>query len=270
MEADKQSFSEHVDELRTRLTVVALAIVAGSCVGYAIRDQLLSILRHPINSQKLYYTSPFGGFNVIIKISILFGLVLATPVILYQLGQFLKPAFQGHKTIGSWKSMFFSIVLAACGVSIAYFVSLPVALHFLTNIDPKNLHPFLIINDYLNFALGYLVAFALLFQLPLVILTIDYIKPQPPKKLMSYQRYAIFGSLILAVALNPAPSPLNIAIMALPIIFLYQLSIFLVYRRHKAVIKIIKATAAKNTRSEPAAQPKPRPKPIIDITPPKK
>src|SRR5689334_17957336 len=149
----RQPFSEHVRELRQRLIYSLTALVGASVIGYLLHDQLFQVIRRPLKA-KLYYTSPIGGFNSMLKIAIIFGLVVAIPVFMYQLCRFLGPAFK--QRVRPIRIIMASAFLAATGVSFAYFVSLPAALHFLTNVDTKNLSPFIVVNDYLNFVFSYL------------------------------------------------------------------------------------------------------------------
>lgn len=224
----RQPFSEHIRELRRRLIVCLAAILAGTAAGYWLHAQLFAMIQKPLG-QQLYYTSPVGGLNAILKVSILFGLVVALPVIIHQLHGFLQPAF--HKSLPSRSIyiIFTSLALAAIGAAVAYFISLPAALHFLTNLNTPGIAPFILVNEYMNFILSYIVGFAILFQLPLIILFINRVKPQSPRGLMRYQRYVILGSAIIAAILTPTPDPLNQAIMAAPIIILYQVSIVMIW-----------------------------------------
>lgn len=224
--AKAQPFSEHVRELRQRLLISVAALLVGGSVGYMIHERLFSILRRPLHAQ-LYYTTPTGGFNAIIKISILFGVVVAIPVFIYQLGKFLSPAFN-HR-IRSLRIIVSSVILAILGVLFGYYISLPAALHFLANVDTTDLKSLITVNEYLNFVFAYLAGFALLFQLPLILLFINRIKPQRPGRLMRYQRWVILISFILAAFLTPTPDPINQTIMALPIIALYQFSVILIW-----------------------------------------
>ncbi len=259
--ASRQPFSEHIQELRQRLIYCLVALLLGCSVGYALHDKLFALVRQPLH-QKLYYTSPVAGFNSMLKLSILFGLVLALPVIMYQLSQFLKPLFSTRTR--SLIIIFYSILLAALGVSFAYFVSLPAAVHFLTNIDSNNLQSLIVVNDYLNFVFNYLGGFAILFQLPLLLLLINRITPLNPKRLMGYERYVILGSFIVAAILTPTPDPVNQAIMAGPIILLYQFSVVLVWWVNRSAASKLKA--APPTRH--AVHPSPPPTPIARVTVP--
>jgi len=234
-DAKVQPFGEHVRELRRRLLYSIATLIVGSIAGYALHGPLFRLIKRPLNEQ-LYYTTPMGGFNAIIKISILFGLIVTVPVFIYQLGKFLSPAFR--RRIRATRIIFYSTVLAAMGVLFAYFVSLPAALHFLANVNSADLQSLITANEYINFVSAYVAGFALLFQLPLVLLFINRIKPQQPGRLMRVQRYVVLVSFIVAAILTPTPDPINQLTMALPIILLYQFSVGLIWlsnRRDKNI-----------------------------------
>lgn len=242
--------SEHLQELRRRLLYSIGALFLGSAVGFIIHERLFGLIRHPLHAQ-LYYTTPTGGFNAIIKISILFGVLVAIPVFVYQLGKFLSPAFK--KRMHAGRIILASVLLANLGILFAYFLSLPAALHFLANIDSKDLQSLITVNEYLNFVFGYVASFALLFQLPLIMLFINRIKPQRPGRLMSIQRWVILFSFILAAILTPTPDPVNQFIMALPIILLYQFSVGLIwFVNRKGKAKLAEPISApKNSTTTP-------------------
>lgn len=251
MEAVRQPFSRHLDELRWRLMIVAAFLCIGAGIGYWLRQPLFNILRHPLN-QQLYYTSPIGGFNAMLKIAILFGIIVSIPIFMYETVKFLEPAFRRRGSAKPLRTVTFSLFLAACGISFAYFVSLPASLKFLTNLDTSGLKPFLVVNDYLNFVLYFLAGFAILFQLPVIMMFMDRITPLKPGRLMKYQRYVILFSFVIAAILTPTPDPINQTLMALPVILLYQLSVIVVWLR----------------RRKQKAAPPIQPAVIMDIRPP--
>jgi sec-independent protein translocase protein TatC len=271
--APRQSFAEHLRELRRRLTYCLLTLVAGSVVGYLLHRPLLHVLTAPLK-QQLYYTSPLGGFNALIKISVVFGLVLTVPVGMYQLAKFLSPAFLGHGGSRPLRLVFASLILAAAGIGVGYYISLPAALHFFSQVTGSQLKPLIVINDYLNFVLAYLVAFAVLFQIPLIMLFINRVTPRSPRQLMSYQRWVILGSFILAAILTPTPDPLNQTLMAAPMIALYQVGILAVWLQNRRHVKVSRPAAAAPVAVEvkpavtdaPVLRPRPQPR-YFDIIP---
>lgn len=218
----------HLHELQWRLTWAVLAIIAGSTLAYSVSTWLLAVIQKPLG-QTLYYTAPMGGFNFLLKLCLAVGFVLALPVILYQVFAFLGPLLSGRNRLTIIKYTSWSFILACIGILFAYFISLPSALQFLSQFGGESIRSLITVDQYFNFALAYLVGFALMFQVPLVVLFINRIKPLKPSKMMRLQRYIILFSFIAAAMLTPTPDPFNQTIMALPAILLYQIGILLVW-----------------------------------------
>jgi sec-independent protein translocase protein TatC len=211
-------------------------LVVGSIIifgigGYLIQRQLIAFLLKPAQDQRFIYTSPGGGVNFLFQICIYFGVVLSIPLIVYQLLLFISPIMsqRSHKFLV--RSSFFSAVLAICGLCFGYFVGLPGALHFLSQQFSFNtsIDALFTIQEYMSFVTIYLVGSALLFQIPLVMLMINRVKPQKPSQLIKKQRYVIVLAFIAAAIITPTPDIFNQLIIAGPIIFVYQLGVTLVW-----------------------------------------
>ena len=259
-----QPVSEHIRELRWRLLLCCLVLVAASVVGYILHERLFRILSRPLGAP-LYYTSPTGGFYALIKISILFGVLITIPVFIYQIGKFLSPAFR--RRFRAFRVILTTAFLAILGVLFAYYIALPAALHFLANID-SSLQSLITINEYLNFVFSYVVGFALLFQLPLIMLFINRIKPQKPGQLMRIQRYVVLFSFVLAAIFTPTPDPINQLLMALPIILLYQLSVVLIWiANRKEKYATVELAVATPTAAEYSAEVYNAPTPVPSVNP---
>ncbi len=230
------TIAEHLQELRGRLLWSALALLFGGALGYVYNDQIIAWLVKPLN-QQLYYTSPAGGFDFLIKVCVFFGFLVAIPVLVYQLIQFLSPAVPSHITYKTGKIMIISVILALLGVSFAYFVSLPAALHFLGNFSTGSITSLISANEYFNFVMIYMVCFAALFQMPLIIGFVNKVTPLTPQILMRKTRVVILISFIAAAILTPTPDPLNQTLMALPMIILYESSIGVVWQTNRRAEK---------------------------------
>jgi hypothetical protein len=164
------------------------------------------------------------------------------PVIMYNLYKFLSPLIVRQKRLTIFLFITTSFILACLGVVFAYFVSLPAALIFLTQFGGDSVKSLITANEYFSFALAYLGGFAILFQIPLLIMIINRIKPLKPSGMLKNMRWIILASFIVAAMLTPTPDPINQAIMAAPIIILYLLSIIMVFftnrRRQPRVVNI--------------------------------
>lgn len=230
--AQKSPLADHISELRRRAMWCVLALVIGGVIGYRYQDQIIAWLVKPLG-QQLFYTSPTGGFDFLIKICLFFGFLLAVPVIIYNIFKFISPAIPAHISYSFIKIIIVSIILALGGVAFAYFISLPAALHFLNNFSNSQVTSLISAQEYFNFVMIYLAGFALLFQMPLVFSFINKVKPLKPSQLLKKQRIVILVSFIIAAILTPTPDPINQALMAAPMIVLYQTSIGVVWRDNK-------------------------------------
>lgn len=225
-------FVEHVNEVRRRLMYIMLSLAVFSMFGYAVHDFLLRVIHKPIG-ETLYYTSPVGGLNFLIKLCLSLGLVLSLPVIFYHLDKFIRPIVEdSHRKLVITYSVL-SFFMAIAGIVFAYFISLPAALHFLMGFSNETISSLVGVNEYYNFALAYLLGYALLFQLPIVISFINRIKPLKPSVMMKAQRWVILGSFIVAAILTPTPDPANQFIMAAPAILFYQFGIVIVWMSNR-------------------------------------
>lgn len=256
---DTATVAEHISELRRRLMWVIAFVVIGGAVGYFLHDRLLYILQLPLN-EALYYTTPTGAFSFIMKICMVFGVIVAVPMLSYQTFAFFGPIIADRTKKTFLVYITASVVLAVLGVLFAYYISLPASLHFLVNFgNDGNIHALITANEYFNFVLAYIAGFAALFQVPLIIMFVNRMTPLPPRKLLGATKYVILASFIVAAIITPTPDPLNQSIMAVPIIGLYLCTVLIVAlsprRRKRLRAERQKATAFKMPESIPKPQP---------------
>ncbi len=225
---DPDTIAGHLEELRRRLIYVALIVVAGLGLGWAFQGQISRALIRPLG-ESLYYSSPTGGLDFVMTLSICVGALLALPFAIYHSLSFIEPISHKPLTRNGMKIVITSFALAITGGLFAYFVTLPAALNFLKGFDEINVNPLLSAKEYLTFAMTYIFTFAIIFQLPLVMGSINRIKPLKPEKLVKKQRWVILASFIIAAFATPTPDPMNQAVMALPLIVLFNVSILVVW-----------------------------------------
>lgn len=224
----RKPFIDHLAELRLRFFCCILFFLLASAAIYPFNQVVLSWLLRPLHNT-VYYTSPTGGLDLIIQLCLFFGLLLSLPVIIYNCYCFVEPILPQQSR---WLAIIIvtsSFFLLCCGVSLSYFVSLPAALNFLGNFESKNVTALITTNEYFSFVTHYLLGFGLFFQLPLVLLLWNYISPLKSSLLLNYSRYVIVLSAIIAAVLTPTPDPINQAMMAVPLIVLYYLSVLLIW-----------------------------------------
>lgn len=230
--APKVSLMTHVEEMRKRAMGSVLALLVGGVIGYHFQEQIIAWLVKPLG-QQLFYTSPTGGFDFLIKICLFFGFLLAIPVIIYNFIRFIAPAIPGQVAYKTSRILLISTALALSGVAFAYYISLPSALHFLGEFSNSQITSLISAQEYFNFVMIYLAGFAALFQMPLIFSFINKVVPLHPASLMKKQRVVILVSFIIAAVLTPTPDPINQTLMAVPIIGLYQTSIGVVWQNNR-------------------------------------
>lgn len=263
------TFAGHIHELRRRLTWPALILIAGAAAGYIFHNAIIAFLKAPLN-QTLYYNTPAGGFNFVMKVCFILGITLAVPALIYNIISFIEPAVEKKITrkIITFVTIL-SLTLGLAGAAFAYFVVLPVSLKFFGGINVSGVKPLISADDYLNFTLTCIVSFILLFQIPLLVLFINHIKPMSPRKLLKYEKYVIVGSLAIALVLPFTYDPLSQFLIALPIIVLYNLSVVLVWAANRERRAARKARLASEAKSRAPKQPEPAlpVEPPVTITP---
>lgn len=223
-----QPFSAHLSELRARLLSSAILFIIGTIFGYLLHEQILAVLVAPLG-QPVFYSSPAGGFDFLIKLSFLFGLALSIPALVFHTLRFVEPALPPQSPRKMLLVLVSSCLLLMAGVLFAYFVSLPAALYFLGSFTSEGVQALISASDYFAFVTRYLLGFGLLFQLPLVLLVINSVQRIPIRRLLGLEKWVVLASFIVAAVLTPTPDLFNQLLMALPLIVLYQFTVVLVW-----------------------------------------
>lgn len=219
---------DHFKELINRFYVWIAFFILGSIVGYVKYEVILNWLIEPLK-KPLFYTSPIGGFEAVFGVTVMTGFLVSLPIFIYQVIKFIEPANTkvnlGGKKIFLY--LFISLLLAVCGILVSYYLVFPASLNFLNKFGSNQLESLISTKDYFSFVSKYLLGFAVLFQLPLVIYIASLFTPITPKLLWSKFKYVFALSFLVAAILTPTPDLVNQTIMATPIIALYLLTILI-------------------------------------------
>jgi sec-independent protein translocase protein TatC len=228
-------FLDHLEELRWRIlwSLLAIVIATGVSFGLVYKFHVMDLLVVPIRKAygdpnlKLIYLSPSEPFFVMLKLSVYGGLILAFPIVLYQLWAFLSPALEKREKRAVIPALYLGTVLFCAGVAISYFAALPATLVFFKSFLTTSLQGNLEVNNTLGFIAKMLLAFGALFELPVVIMVLSAIGLVTPEFLRSKRRHAIVGIAILASVVTPGDAVTLTMMMMLPLVLLYELGIFL-------------------------------------------
>ncbi len=227
---NRRPFIEHLHELRKRAIYVATSVLVFGTLAYFVQQSIVGFLLKPARGQRFIYTSPGGGISFLFEVCTDVGLVLSLPVIVYQLLRFLEPLLdtQTHRLI--LRSAMVSALLGALGVAFGYQLGLPLALHFLGHqFTTTQIVPLFTISEYMSFVTIYLAGSALLFQLPLILVIINRIKPLSPRRLFKAERWVIAAAFIIAMLMAPTVNIIDQLVIAGPIILAYQVGIVLIW-----------------------------------------
>ena len=216
--------------------------VSGWGLWLVQRFQLVSVLKEPIapylTGGKLVVTSPTEPVMIVLKLGLLVGLVLASPIILWQTWAFLAPALYQREKRALVPSLFVGLVLFLTGGGLAYRFVVPQALRVLFSFQSEAIAPFITYDAYFSFVLQVTLALGLSFELPLVIIILSWLGVIGPAELNRFRRYAIVLAFVAGAVLSPGTDVLSMTMMTLPLILLYEVgfagSAILQRRRRKA------------------------------------
>lgn len=227
-------FLDHLEELRRRILWSLLAL--GVCFGAGLAAvHYLDVTRFLLEpgqevmgpDWQLIYLAPADAFFVFLKISLTVGLVLASPIIVYQVWAFLAPALEKREKRTILPALFMGLVLFLIGVALAYFLALPLTLRFLTGFMADFMVPNLTAAGYFGFVVQLLLGFGILFELPVVILVLSVLGVVTPAFLRSKRRHAIVILTVVAAMLSPGDMVQLTVLAMVPLILLYEFSIWL-------------------------------------------
>jgi sec-independent protein translocase protein TatC len=229
-ERGEMPFLDHLEELRWRLIWSLLALAIGFVVGFLIVDafNVLGLLMRPIAPHlpngRLYFTSPIEPFMLTLKLAFYTGLVLASPIIVWQLWRFLAPALYTRERKVVLPVAIAAAVLFLAGALLAYLLVLPTAIRVLLGFQSQSLQPIVTAKEYFGFALQVVIAFGVIFEIPLLLLMLVYFKVISAGFLSRNRRFAIAGNAFLAMVLSP-PDLVSMTLMMIPVQLLFEITV---------------------------------------------
>jgi len=227
-EEEKQTIIEHLEDLRKSLIISIVAIIIAAIGSFYYSEQILSIIISPLKAlnENLIVTGVTEAFFVKLKLSFLAGFIIAFPVVVWAIWRFFKPALYPHERKYIYILFPITILLFAVGVLFAYFGILRLVLNFFIYIAGENLETMFKVDQYVSFVLAFTIPFGLIFELPVVIFFLAKLGIINYEMLARNRKYALLVIVILAAALTPGPDPFSQLLMAIPVYFLFEVSIW--------------------------------------------
>jgi sec-independent protein translocase protein TatC len=241
-QSGEMPFLDHLEELRWRIIYSLGALIVAVGVGFFIcmKFDIVGIMARPIlphiPEHKLVFTHPGEGFTVILNAATTFGIVVASPVILFQVWSFLAPALHQHEKRIGMVVLFSGVLLFIAGALLAYLVVVPLAIPWLMGFAGPSLIPLITAEEYFAFLFAMVLTFGLSFELPIVILALSALGIVTPKMLQKYRRHAIVGIIVIGAFLTPGDLVWTTLWLAIPLYALYEISVVVsafIYRRRE-------------------------------------
>ncbi len=235
------TLTEHLRELRTRLFRSVIALAIGTAVGYAVFPWLIELLIAPYcqvlaggtDDCSLIALRPLEPFSVRIRASLMVGLFLGGPVIFYQLWRFITPGLTKRERRFTLPFVVLSQVMFAIGIGFAYLI-IPQALRVLLVLGGPRIEALLSASEYLSFFLRMCLAFAIVFELPLILIALILVGVLRAASLRKARPYAVVGMVTLSALITPTTDAVTLLLVALPMWLFYELSLlaaFVIERR---------------------------------------
>lgn len=251
-ERGEMPFLDHLEELRWRLVKALAAVFVGVGIGYAfvINVDVIAFLKRPINpllpeGERLVFTSPMDPFILSLKLAVVIGAVLALPVILWQVWGFLRPALYDRERKTLFPVTLASVLLFVIGAGLGFYVVLPMALPILFGFATASLQPMITAQSYFGFLLAIVLAFGAVFEVPLVMFVLIYLRLISAAFLRKQRRTFTIINAIASSVLTPGDLIVMTLITMIPIQLFYELSIVM------AVIMERRRARAEQAEAEP-------------------
>lgn len=235
-------FLDHLEELRWRIIWSLAALVVGVVIGFVIvlNFDLLTWLQAPVlpflHGHKLVVTHPGDGFSILLQTAVMVGVVIALPVIIYQVWIFLSPALYRHEKKVVLPVIVGAVFLFVCGAALAWYLVLPMTLRFLFSFADRSFEEMITVGEYFGFVSTLVLCMGAVFELPIVIMLLTTIGLVTPQFLTKFRRHAVVGSYIAASIITPGDLVYTSVILSIPLYLLYEVSIglsYIVYRKRQ-------------------------------------
>lgn len=231
IELEKEmTFLEHLEELRWRIIYSIIGIVVGTIIAWIFIDFLVDVvLLKPAKDSGaiLQNLRPFGQLFLYMQIAIMVGMIISIPNIFYQFWQFISPALRKKEKKYIFWIVVFSSICFLSGIAFAYFAMLPLTLKFAAEFGSESIKNEFSIDEYMSIIISVMLAAGFVFELPMISFFLSKLGILKPAIMRKFRRHSIVVIMILAAFLTPGADPVSQLVLAVPLVVLYEISIFI-------------------------------------------
>ncbi|MFH1141471.1 MAG: twin-arginine translocase subunit TatC [Chloroflexota bacterium] len=227
----EQPFRVHLEELRRRLFVAALAVAIGTVVAFVFHREVIQILVRPAikAGSPLIFTEVTEMLGVSMKVSLMGGLILALPVVAYELVMFVSPGLTPRERRYVYLFLPGITIAFICGVAFGYFVLIPPAMGFLLTFNADIAPPMIRIGNYISLILTLLFWMGVVFEIPVFMFGLARLRVISYRRFAQWRKFAIVSAFILGAMITPTFDPVNQTLVSAPIVLLYEIGIWLAW-----------------------------------------
>lgn len=226
----EMTFLEHLEELRWRLIYAVIGLAAGAIICWIFIDYLIDfILLKPARDSgaQLQNLRPFGQLFVYIQVAIVGGIILSLPNLFFQFWKFISPALRKRERKYILSIVIYSTFCFMAGIVFAYYIMLPLTLEFAAKFGSDEIINEFAIDEYLSIIISVMLAAGVVFELPMISFFLTKLGILTPAFMRKYRRHSIVGIMVLAAFLTPGADPVSQLVLAIPLVLLYEISIFI-------------------------------------------
>lgn len=226
----EMTFLEHLEELRWRIIYSLAGLIVGAVICWIFIDYLIDvILLKPARDSGaiLQNLRPFGQLFLYVQVAIMGGIVLSIPNIFYQFWKFISPALRKHERRYISLIVIYSSLCFLAGILFAYYAMLPLTLKFAAQFGSTEIANQFAIDEYLSIIISVMLAAGFVFELPMISFFLTKLGILTPAFMRKYRKHSIVAILILAAFLTPGTDPVSQIVLAVPLVLLYEISIFI-------------------------------------------
>ena len=222
----RMPLTDHLRELRNRVVKIALALAAGMTTGFIFFSQAWRVIERPLCStairghsgcrtlgvDQLVLNGPLDAFYLRVKVALIVGVILSSPIWLYQIWAFVAPGLYAREK--RWSSIFLGAAVPLFGIGITLcYLSLGRSMHYLLGLTPGGVQNLIQVDQYMSFVMAMMLAFGLAFEVPLLIVMLNLVGVLTHERFRKWRRVLIFTVFLLAGLANPSPDPLTMLIL---------------------------------------------------------
>jgi sec-independent protein translocase protein TatC len=226
---------DHLSELRRRIAISIVAVGLGAVIGFLLAEPIIKLLLTPLPNEEVVFLTVGGGFFVYLRVAIIVGVLLALPVVLYQLWAFVAPGLLPDERRAALPWIPMTVVFFLMGTAVAW-VTLPYAIDFLLGFQIEgSLVALPSAEAYFSFVTIMFLLFGLVMQFPIVLIFLDRLGILNVDQLRSMRRYVLLGVVIFAVVVTPGGDPISPIVLSATMYVLYEFTIFMMQRRRRSL-----------------------------------